>query len=186
MFMLTDGGVINQYQLTPLETFSVVVAAMIHDYEHPGRNNAFLVNTCHPIAIRYNDESVLENHHSAAGFEILLRPECNITSGLSKEDFVFFRKTVISLILATDFSKHFSILGRYKSLMEDSHQVDMSLPENRNLLMQIAIKSADISHTTKAQHLHLAWTERVSEEFFVQGDSEKQEGLAVSPGKNNL
>ena len=46
----------------------------------------------------------------------------------------------------------------------------------------MALKCADISHTTKAQHLHLAWTDRVSEEFFCQGDDEKQHGLLISPG----
>ena len=48
--------------------------------------------------------------------------------------------------------------------------------------LQIALKGADISHTTKAQHLHLAWTDRVSEEFFCQGDEEKKAGLPISPG----
>ncbi|KAF4722966.1 Calcium/calmodulin-dependent 3',5'-cyclic nucleotide phosphodiesterase 1B, partial [Perkinsus olseni] len=33
-------------------------AAAIHDYEHPGVDSPFLVNTHHPMAIRYSDDAV--------------------------------------------------------------------------------------------------------------------------------
>ena len=54
-------------RLSHLEKFSVLMAAAVHDYEHPGVNNAFLVKTRHELAVLYNDQSPLENHHVAAG-----------------------------------------------------------------------------------------------------------------------
>jgi cGMP-inhibited 3',5'-cyclic phosphodiesterase A len=40
----------------------------MHDFEHPGYSNQFVIRTKHPLAIRYSDQSVLENHHLAAAF----------------------------------------------------------------------------------------------------------------------
>ena len=48
-----------------MEHFGAVVSAISHDLDHPGFNNSFLVNTKDEIALLYNDQSVLENHHLA-------------------------------------------------------------------------------------------------------------------------
>jgi len=66
-----------------LDVFSVFVANVIHDYEHPGYSNQFIVRTKHPIAIRYSDQCVLENHHLASAFNIILKSH---EGKLDKED----------------------------------------------------------------------------------------------------
>jgi hypothetical protein len=40
------------------EKFACIVASLIHDLDHQGYNNAFLISTGDPLAIRYNDKSV--------------------------------------------------------------------------------------------------------------------------------
>jgi mRNA deadenylase 3'-5' endonuclease subunit Ccr4 len=65
-FMLTHGN-LKRY-LKKHDTFAGFVACLILDFEHPGYTNQFVVRTKHPLAIRYSDISVLENHHLAAGF----------------------------------------------------------------------------------------------------------------------
>eukprot|EP00727_Mastigamoeba_balamuthi_P004375 m51a1_g13936 putative cgmp-inhibited 3 -cyclic phosphodiesterase b (550) ;mRNA; f:872093-874576 len=52
---------------------------------------------------------------------------------------------------------------------------------DRLILMQITMKVADISNLTRAPPLYTKWTKSVLEEFFAQGDEEKQRGLPVSP-----
>ena len=41
--------------LSSLEVMAALIAAMIHDYAHPGVNNNFLIKIEHPLALRYND-----------------------------------------------------------------------------------------------------------------------------------
>ncbi len=55
------------------EIFGIILAAIIHDFDHPGLNNAFMINSRSDIAIRYNDVSVLENYHIASAYQILLK-----------------------------------------------------------------------------------------------------------------
>lgn len=51
-------------------------SAIVHDFQHGGLNNDFLIKTAHPIALTYNDQSPLENHHLAQAFAVFLEPQC--------------------------------------------------------------------------------------------------------------
>ena len=76
-------GKIEKY-LKKSDLLSVFISCMIHDFEHPGYSNQFVIRTKHPLAIRYSDISVIENHHLAAAFEkMFTRPNCNIIENLS-------------------------------------------------------------------------------------------------------
>lgn len=44
---------------------------MVHDIDHPGFNNVFLVNTRNKLAMRYNDRSIIENHSIALAFDLM-------------------------------------------------------------------------------------------------------------------
>lgn len=92
----------DSHQVEPLSDMHVLallVAAIGHDLDHPGLNNAFLVNSSSPLALRYNDQSVLENHHAATTFAVLGDPKCNVLAGLSDEQRKEARKLIISTIL---------------------------------------------------------------------------------------
>ena len=48
------------------------------------------------------------------------------------------------------------------------------------LLLQIALKCADLGHLAFSWDLHRLWVARLEEEFFQRGDREKSLGLPVS------
>jgi hypothetical protein len=90
------------------------IGAACHDYEHPGLNNLYLINTRSDFAIKFNDKSPLENHHISATFFMLNKEENDILEKLSKENYKIFRDRMISLVLATDMSVHFSDFAKLK------------------------------------------------------------------------
>ena len=101
-----------------MEIFAAVLSAAIHDVDHPGVTNQYLINTGSELALMYNDESVLENHHLAVAFKILQHESRDILKNLSKKQRQIIRKMVIDMVLATDMSKHMSLLAELKTMVE--------------------------------------------------------------------
>ncbi|KAM9147879.1 cGMP-inhibited 3',5'-cyclic phosphodiesterase 3B isoform 3-T3 [Pangshura tecta] len=167
-----------------LELMALYVAAAMHDYDHPGRTNAFLVATNAPQAVLYNDRSVLENHHAASAWNLFLsRPEYNFLPNLDHVEFKRFRFLVIEAILATDLKKHFDFLAEFNAKANDinSHGIEWNNENDRLLVCQICIKLADINGPAKVRDLHVKWTEGIVNEFYEQGDEEASLGLPISP-----
>ncbi|XP_075694321.1 cGMP-inhibited 3',5'-cyclic phosphodiesterase 3B isoform X2 [Rhinoderma darwinii] len=167
-----------------LELMALYVAAAMHDYDHPGRTNAFLVATNAPQAVLYNDRSVLENHHAAAAWNLFLsQPDHNFLTYLDHVQFKRFRFLVIEAILATDLKKHFDFLAEFNAKVNDvnSNGIDWSNENDRLLVCQVCIKLADINGPAKTRELHLKWTEGIVNEFYEQGDEEATLGLPISP-----
>ncbi|XP_060694923.1 cGMP-inhibited 3',5'-cyclic phosphodiesterase 3B isoform X5 [Hemiscyllium ocellatum] len=168
-----------------LELMALYVAAAMHDYDHPGRTNAFLVATNAPQAVLYNDRSVLENHHSAAAWNLFMsRSEFNFLANLDHVEFKRFRFLVIEAILATDLKKHFDFLAEFnaKQVNEVNNPgIDWTNENDRLLVCQVCIKLADINGPAKMRELHLQWTEGIVNEFYEQGDEEASLGLPISP-----
>ncbi|XP_011606760.1 cGMP-inhibited 3',5'-cyclic phosphodiesterase A-like isoform X2 [Takifugu rubripes] len=167
-----------------LELMALYVAAAMHDYDHPGRTNAFLVATSAPQALLYNDRSVLENHHAASAWNLFLsRPEYNFLINLEHVEFKRFRFLVIEAILATDLKKHFDFLAEFNAKVGDDgvSGIDWTNENDRLLVCQMCIKLADVNGPLKCKELHLQWTEGIVNEFYEQGDEEASLGLPISP-----
>ncbi|GIL81201.1 hypothetical protein Vretifemale_10265, partial [Volvox reticuliferus] len=93
-----------------------LIHQIVHDYGHPGLTNDFLVATSDPLAVRYNDRSPLENHHSAAAFSSMRRTGLDFLAPLTTEQRSSFRKQVIEMVLATDMKQHFSLLSHFSTV----------------------------------------------------------------------
>ena len=176
---LIQKGLSRCGNLVDLDVFSLIFAAICHDIAHPGYNNSFLVATGHDLAIRYNDQSCLENMHANKSFSIIQAEGCRITSNLSKADFQRFRKSAVSAILSTDLQVHFPKLHEFKANLDK--KLDISDGKFRALAIQICLKCADIGHGAKKLEIHIDWTNLITKEFFNQGDKEMAASLPVSP-----
>uniref|UniRef100_A0A7N6AJA8 Phosphodiesterase n=1 Tax=Anabas testudineus TaxID=64144 RepID=A0A7N6AJA8_ANATE len=171
---------------TDLEILAALFAAAIHDVDHPGVSNQFLINTNSELALMYNDESVLENHHLAVGFKLLHEENCDIFQNLSKRQRQSLRKLVIDMVLATDMSKHMSLLADLKTMVEtkkvtSSGVLMLDHYTDRIQVLRNMVHCADLSNPTKPLAVYRQWTERIMEEFFRQGDKERERGMEISP-----
>uniref|UniRef100_A0A8C2HFZ3 Phosphodiesterase n=1 Tax=Cyprinus carpio TaxID=7962 RepID=A0A8C2HFZ3_CYPCA len=171
---------------TDLEILAALFAAAIHDVDHPGVSNQFLINTNSELALMYNDESVLENHHLAVGFKLLHEENCDIFQNLTKRQRQSLRKLVIDMVLATDMSKHMSLLADLKTMVEtkkvtSSGVLMLDHYNDRIQVLRNMVHCADLSNPTKPLAVYRQWTERIMEEFFRQGDKERERGMEISP-----
>jgi hypothetical protein len=173
MHLARQGGL--SARLADHELLALIIAAAAHDVGHPGVTNSFLVQSDHALALQYNDKSVLENLHAAVVVRLLRGPDSPIAH-LAEHTQHAVRCLIIDLILATDLTQHFKIVGELKAAtLVESRSVDT------HLLCRAALKCADIGHPTKPLALHLEWSRRCFEEFYQQGDQERALGLPVSP-----
>lgn len=179
---------------TDLECFSMLVAAVGHDVGHPGVNNAFLIKTRHDLAMIHNDKSPLENMHCSVLYDMFRNDEWNIMATLSDAQWRESRKIILSLILGTDMAHHFDQVSKTQLFLEVNGEDVRSYcygrkdeiecfseDKNRIFIMELFLHCADISNPYKPFTICSRWADLVSQEFFTQGDKEKNGGLEISP-----
>jgi hypothetical protein len=166
--------------LTPVDVFAMILAAAMHDHGHPGFNNAFLVNSRDELAILYNDASVLEMHHLASAWRLLLVDEMNALDGLAPEQLTEVRQTIVHVILGTDMKFHFDHLTKFKT-RNSAGALDAPDKKDVRLMLAMCLHSADVANPAKPWALSREWSARVMDEFFRQGDTESSKGLPISP-----
>ncbi|XP_012233708.1 3',5'-cyclic-AMP phosphodiesterase isoform X2 [Linepithema humile] len=171
---------------TPLEITAALFAASIHDVDHPGLTNQFLINSSSELALMYNDESVLENHHLAVAFKLLQNEGCDIFVNMTKKQRQTLRKMVIDMVLSTDMSKHMSLLADLKTMVETKKVAGSGvlLLDNytdRIQVLENLVHCADLSNPTKPLTLYRRWVSLLMEEFFLQGDREREQNMDISP-----
>lgn len=172
-FFICQTGLLNW--LSEVEVFAMLFAAAIHDYEHTGTTNNFHTQTRSNLAILYNDRSVLENHHVAASFKMLQENRSsNICAELTRDQFEEFRTLVVDIVLATDMSQHFQQMSQINDALNNPKALD------KVKVMALIVHLADISHAAKTWKLHERWSYALTEEYFRQGDREKELGLPCS------
>uniref|UniRef100_A0A674B5K6 Phosphodiesterase n=1 Tax=Salmo trutta TaxID=8032 RepID=A0A674B5K6_SALTR len=177
--------------LDQLDEVAALIAATVHDVDHPGRTNSFLCNAGSELAILYNDTAVLESHHAALAFQLTVRDiKSNIFKNIDRTQFRTLRQAIIDMVLATEMTRHFEHVNKFANsinkpmaaIEEPSSNVrhsPLSVPENRLLIKRMMIKCADVANPCRPLELCIEWAGRISEEYFSQTDEEKREALPV-------
>ena len=190
-------GKINEIcKLNQLSKCALFLSCICHDYKHPGLNNNFLKDTKNILAIKYNDNSILENMHISEAFKLTIDfPNCDIFSGMNSENYKQMRKEMISCVLFTDMNKHPITVDFMQEVLKNKNNnnkknnndnKDKEDKETYQNYMNLLIHSADISNPTKKFNIYWKWAKLVVEEFFQQGDKEKKLGIKCSFDRNTM
>ena len=129
----------RRLRLPAADKFALLVAALAHDVGHPGVNNAFLVATRHPLALRYNDASVLESRHCAALFGLCAaQPEADVFAGLDDSAWRAARRVVLGAVLATDMAHHCKLMAQAELYLELHGDAPAEVPTDADSTASIA------------------------------------------------
>ena len=198
--------VISMINLTYLDILSLGIASLCHDLSHPGYSNDYLIRSNNTIAIDYNDIHVLENYHISQMFHIInknndikynsndnitsknnnnkdkKKNSYNIFDNLQCEDYRLIRKRIVDLILATDMQNHSKVCTLMKNFIQNKEnknsKYNYNMTEQQDV-MNFLIHTADISHCSKDFDISFKWTNLLNEEFWREGDEEKEKKMQV-------
>eukprot|EP01059_Diplonema_ambulator_P033789 TRINITY_DN721_c6_g1_i1.p1 TRINITY_DN721_c6_g1~~TRINITY_DN721_c6_g1_i1.p1 ORF type:complete len:1252 (+),score=510.57 TRINITY_DN721_c6_g1_i1:73-3828(+) len=180
-YILGPGGCKEKVKATDEEIFAAIFAAAVHDYNHPGINNAFHVRSQNYLAVLFNDRSVNENIHASSVFELMRMEKFNLLRAFKGETYAKMRDDIVEFILGTDMGLHAMILSRFKKRLETTDSKMHKTKADKNLAITMAVKMADISNCGRPQKLYHGWCNVIVDEFFQQGDRERLQGMPVSP-----
>lgn len=177
-----------------------LIAAVVHDVDHPGFTNSHLCNAGNGLAILYNDIAVLESHHAAMAFKLTAKDQkSNIFQNIDADQFKLIRQSVIDMVMATEMKQHFEHLAKFDNNFNKRHSIhedtastngrgtpesttsniNFSSPENKGVLRRMLIKCSDIGNPARPNSLCTKWAYRIAEEYFKQTEEEEKLGLPI-------
>ncbi|XP_041376655.1 cAMP and cAMP-inhibited cGMP 3',5'-cyclic phosphodiesterase 10A-like [Gigantopelta aegis] len=157
------------------EAMALVIAGVCHDLDHRGYNNVFYEEFNLPLADLYGT-SVMEHHHYKHAVTILQLEGHEIFSFLPSHEYKKMLLIIRDAIIATDLSVYFKIQKEVSALF-DSDSFNLRNDHCKGLLRSLMMTAADLSVVTKPWDTQEAMVMRIYEEFYVQGDLEKECGL---------
>ena len=96
--------------------------------------------------------------HASIIFKIMRKEKCDILHFLPSEKWIFVRKVIISMILSTDLTRHFDLVGEFRAKIINHPTRPLDTFDHKLNVLQIAIKASDIGHAGKIRDLHEKWS----------------------------
>eukprot|EP01135_Chromosphaera_perkinsii_P007212 Nk52_evm20s745 gene=Nk52_evmTU20s745 len=170
-YMLLKSGCMHKLDF--LDILALYIASLTHDIGHDGVNNNYHIVSQSPLAIQYNDISVLENFHASQCFKILSEEDSDILKNLDSKSRADVKKTIITAILSTDMAKHFDFMIQLQRISS----FENFEKEDSQTLVDTLVHSADLANPCFEPQYSRQWAVLVSQEFQNQYKLEQERGL---------
>lgn len=178
MHCFLQEGAIRKH-LTPIEAMCALLAAVSHDLDHPGVNQNFLVATKSHLASLYNNLSVLESHHWR--FALSCFHESHIFDHFNSDQWRQIEFLLRHLIMATDISRQGEYIQQFREHVKPESKFTMENDEHKYFILQVALKCADLGNPCRPWKISQKWSVHICNEFFRQGDFERQLNIPITP-----
>uniref|UniRef100_A0A1B6CZB4 Phosphodiesterase n=1 Tax=Clastoptera arizonana TaxID=38151 RepID=A0A1B6CZB4_9HEMI len=170
----------NRELFTKLEKEALMISAICHDMDHRGLNNNFIQMTKHPISKLYQS-SLMENHHFFMTKKIM--ELCQICFNIKSQTFKKLMEEIYKNIISTDLSIYSLKRLQLVEILKN-RTFSWDIENCRDLVKGALMTTCDLSLQAKPHILSCSPTLRVYEEFYIQGDFEKEMGLTPTPMMN--
>ena len=177
VFLIEDEG-LRLKMLQPIDWLALLLGALCHDLGHDGLTNAYHVNSGSELARRWNDASVLENHHCAAGAAAVER--AGILAALDAPTQRVFRKLFVNAVLSTDMGRHQDLLARVTARLAVAPGFSRDSLDDRLLLVAFVLHCADLCTVLLPPAMSRRVADSLSDEFSRQAELERAEGLPIT------
>lgn len=161
------------------EKIALYLSGIIHDIDHRGYNNAFMIKNKSPLSHLYST-STMEWHHFKQGVFILETEGHNVLSTLSVRQYKHVLELMEDAILATDLLFFNDNRAKLDDIIKNN-KFSWSTSDHRKLVRRLLMTACDLCTAAKPWYIHLKSVKKVFEEFYLQGDEEKQMGLSPVP-----
>ena len=93
------------------------------------------------------------------------------------------RSLLIEIVLNTDMQFHFAQVKNMRTTLSllEADPTPSAVTVDKAKVLSLIVHSADVGHPGRCWDLHLKWTKMLCQEFFNQGDREKDLDMTVSP-----
>lgn len=167
--------------LSSLQQFGLLLSALVHDVNHPGHTNGFEILLRTELALKYNNESILEKHHAAVAF-LLMRPaHSDVLLHFSDSDRRELRSLMVNCILATDMARHSELVSAASDRVGRASESSESSSEDQILSCKLLLHAADVSNPIRPFKLAALWSRRICQEMNEQAAAEAELGFPVQP-----
>ncbi|CAB9504460.1 Receptor-type guanylate cyclase gcy [Seminavis robusta] len=157
----------------PLARFTLVLAAIVHDADHPGVPNGQLNKEQDSIAMVYNGQSAAEQNSLDITWNLLMEDQykdLRRTIYKNKEEMIRFRQLLVHTVLVTDivnkelqtkrkerWNRVFGTSGEAPQPPSMFETLEDIQSERRTALLELVIQASDVSHTMQHWHIYRQW-----------------------------
>jgi len=169
----------------PLIHFAVVLAALIHDVDHPGVPNSTLVQEKTILAAVYKNKSIAEQNSVDLAWDLLMDDtfgDLRQVLYTTEADFKRTRQLIVNSVMATDimdkelgafrkarWEKAFSeapVETKSGNDNDEDEGDDCAVHRKATIVLEHLIQASDVAHTMQHWHVYIKWNERLFDELY--------------------